>query len=206
MKNSEEIIVLMRFGEALKTVERAGWTLASINSERCESVAEHSYGSVISAILISQYLLGSGSDINIEKIAIMAAFHDIQESVTGDIARTAENMQDQDFLRKKEQLEKTTATRILQREFTDRFLNIWNEYIDGSTLEARVVRGADILDMVLHARQLELSSCDPRKLDQFYQSSMVIIESLKIGIITEIFNVLFKEHNESLRDFNIQNT
>ncbi|TFG34892.1 HD domain-containing protein [Candidatus Thorarchaeota archaeon] len=200
MTDIEYIIKLMYQGEDLKTLERSGWIIAGISSTRNESVAEHSYGCILSSILISQHLLEVGHNIDFEKIVIMAALHDIQESKTGDIPRTPENEQNPEFIRRKEESEKEAAKEILNHfeNSFNRFIRIWNEYSEGISLESRVVRGADMLDMILHARKLELFGNDPEKLDQFYQSGKTIIDSLNIMVITQIFDILFQEHREAM--------
>lgn len=200
MNDAEEIIQFIRFGEELKVLERTGWALTGIAVRRLESVAEHSYGVVLTSMFISQYLFGRGYDINIEKILTMATLHDIQESITGDIPRTKENEQNLEFKEKKENAERKAIEEIFQDSSNSyqHFVIVWYEFLEGKTQEARIVRAADILDMLLHARNLEISN-NPQKLDQFFVSSRPIIESLGIDIVTEIFNILYQEHLQSMK-------
>lgn len=200
MNDLEDIIKFMYFGEALKTVERSGWSIAGILSTRNESVAEHSYSTIITSILLSQYLRKANYNIDSEKIIIMAAIHDIHESITGDIPRTPENEKNREFKKIKEETEKQAAKEIFHifEDSLMRFSHLWYEYSEGFTLEARVVRGADILDMILHARNLELLGYSPQQLDQFFQSSKASVESLNIELVTQIFDIFLKEHQEMM--------
>ena len=203
MKDAEEIVTIMTNGELLKTLERTGWNLAGISTSRKESVAEHSYGVVLTALLLSQHLQYTRINIDIEKILIMAILHDIQESITGDIPRTIENEQNCEFMQRKRQLEKEAIHRILDvaNGLYSRFIDLWEEYSEGKSLESRIVRGADILDMILHARKLESSTYEHQKLDQFYQSSQNLVQSLDLSIVSDIFEQLLREHRNDARTF-----
>jgi len=201
MIDAEEIITLMTNVELLKILERTGWNLAGISTSRKESVAEHSYGVILTALLISHHLQYKGVNIDLEKILIMAILHDIQESITGDIPRTQENEQNCEFMQRKRELERGAIHRILDvaNGQYDHFIDLWEEYSEGKSLESRIVRGADILDMILHARKLEISINDPRKLDQFYQSGQKLVQSLDVSIVSDIFEKLLQEHRNHAR-------
>ena len=190
------MIELIRQGEKLKKTNRAGWILSGVVSNRPESVAEHSYGSILTAITIAQHVKSDKMEINIEKVTIMAALHDLPESITGDIARTAEFEKDRALVRKKALDEQIAIKRIIEPmgDSFQNLLTIWIEFDKGESLESRVVKGADIIDMLVHARSLEDSGESPAKLDQFFKSSRTLIESLDIPIVTEIYNKLLQEH------------
>ena len=201
MIQAEMIIELIRHGESLKSINRSGWTLAGVESERKESVAEHSYGSILSAIIIAQQLISNETDINIETVVLMAALHDLPESITGDIARTKTFVEDKELVRTKERAEKHAIRSIFEpmgKSF-ENLLHIWNEFNLGESLEARVVKGADIIDMLIHARSLEESGVSPQSLHQFFISSRSLIDSVAIEIVTEIYNTLYHEHQQEAR-------
>ncbi len=201
MNQAEMIIELIRRGESLKSIDRSGWALAGVESERIESVAEHSYGSILSAIIIAQQLISNGTDINLETVVLMAALHDLPESITGDIARTKAFVEDKQQVRAKELAEKHAIKSIFEPlgNSFENLLNIWDEFNLGKSLEARVVKGADIIDMLVHARSLEESGASPQSLHQFFISSRALIDSVAIEIVTEIYNTLFHEHQQKAR-------
>jgi len=201
MIQTKMIIELIRRGESLKSIDRSGWVLSGIESERIESVAEHSYGSILSAIIITQQLISDKIDINLEKVVLMAALHDLPESITGDIARTEAFVEDKEQVRTKELAEKHAIKSIFDpmgKSF-ENLLHIWNEFNLGESIEARVVKGADIIDMLIHARSLEESGASPQSLHQFFISSRALIDSVAIEIVTEIYNTLFHEHQQKAR-------
>jgi len=202
---TEKIIGLLKHGESLKNIDRTGWILSGAKSERIESVAEHSYGSIISSITIAQSMKSTNSTINIEKVVIMATLHDLPESITGDIARTEEFLENQESIRAKEFAEKNAIEYMFKPlgAHFEELRHIWNEFNLGESLESQIVKGADVIDMLLHARNLEKSGASPQTLHQFFKSSKPIIESLDIEIVTEIYKILYQEHELEARTQNI---
>ncbi len=194
----ENIIKLIQHGELLKNMTRSGWGLSGIESEKIESVAEHSYGSILSAIAITQQMISNDIEIDIAKVVLMAALHDLPESITGDIARTEAFMKDTKLVRAKELAEKNAIKSIFEPmgESFENLLHIWNEFNLGESLESRVVKGADIIDMLIHARSLEESGVSPQSLHQFFISSRALIDSVAIEIVSEIYDTLCQEHQQ----------
>src|SRR5574340_1404351 len=87
----------------LKRVPRKGWK-SKVGIEHPESVADHTYGTALMAMVFSDV-----HNLDTEKILKMALLHDLAESVTGDFMpgaistenkRTAENEAMQEILTK----------------------------------------------------------------------------------------------------------
>src|SRR3989338_6664055 len=68
---------------ALKRLKRTGWQI--LGGENTESVAEHSF-----MVAVIAYVMAADSNVNLEKILIMALFHDFEESRTGDVYKLAD--------------------------------------------------------------------------------------------------------------------
>jgi putative hydrolase of HD superfamily len=191
-----KIIDLIRHGESLKTITRTGWILAGVESEKIESVAEHSYGCIFIAIIIANHLKTERVEIDLGKVALLAALHDLPESITGDIARTKEFLEDGGLVEAKKSVEKSAIATIF-RPLGKSCLNLrryWNEFDTQDTIEALIVKSADILDMLIHARQLEESGIAPESLHQFFETSKKTIEKIDIEIVAAIYDELFNEH------------
>ena len=70
------------FTTNLKNVIRSGWKQWNVKRERLESIAEHVYGTIMLAIAIeSEYKY----NVDIKKIALMLAIHELEEIVISDI-------------------------------------------------------------------------------------------------------------------------
>jgi putative hydrolase of HD superfamily len=200
MTDAEKVINLIRYGESLKNIDRTGWILAGIESKKIESVAEHSYGCAFTAIIIANQLKAEGIIINLGKVALLAVLHDIPEAITGDIARTREFAENEELVNAKKIAEKDAIAAIFEpTENSYRSLHrYWNEFDAQNSAEAIIVKAADCIDMLIHARKLEDSGISPELLHQFFDTSQKIIKDIGLEIVIGIFNKLFAEHNAML--------
>lgn len=66
----------------LKDVVRSGWKVWHVKRERLESVAEHVYGTQMLAIAMWS---GYGYDLDLAKVIMMLATHELEEMMIGDV-------------------------------------------------------------------------------------------------------------------------
>src|SRR6185312_5046219 len=85
--------------QRLKRLDRTGWTLRG-QANGTESVAAHSFGVSVTAMMLADRLLARGVAVNIERLLRMALLHDWSEARVGDMPRTA-NAYFGDLVRKK---------------------------------------------------------------------------------------------------------
>lgn len=196
MNISQEIIGLAKQGETLKRLGRTGWALAGVDRFRQESVGEHSYGTILISLLISKALVHQGEQVDLSTVATMATLHDISESMTSDIPRTAVDLGGTQLQEGKKVAEKKAIQFISKKSefFGKWFIDILNDMEEKSSTEARIVLGADIIDMLVHAVSLETSGVSPEILNQFFISSHTSLRDLKISIVEDMFWDLYKEH------------
>lgn len=82
MKNEEEVIKYYVLCNRLKDIVRTGWKEWNVKRERVESVAEHIFGVQMLAIaMYSQFKY----DIDILKVIMMLAVHELEEIYIGDL-------------------------------------------------------------------------------------------------------------------------
>ena len=193
---SEEIITLAKRAEALKRLARTGWAVAGLNTFREESIAEHSFGVSLLALLLARSLAQDGEKVDVQKAVLMAVIHDLPESEISDIPHTAILAGGKAMSEAKKTTEENVAASILSED--EGLLRSWREFDEQDVIESRIVRGADIIDMLQHALALEASGASAKMLDSFFQSSKPIIESLQIPLINEIFTTLVEEHQANL--------
>ena len=129
----------------LKRLYRQGWLKRGLPAELCESVAEHSFGTALLALLV----LGKGGPGGIDgpRAALLALVHEMGESYAGDIT-PVDGVSKED----KRELERRAIERALAgHPDADWLLGLWEEFEDGSSPEARFVRELDRLEMGLQA-------------------------------------------------------
>ena len=198
MKVKAEIIELAMKGEILKKIGRSGWTLAGVDCARQESVGEHTFGTIFLSLMISKVLLSQGEKLDISKVLSMAIIHDLPESMTSDIPRTAAELGGDSFLSGKIEAEKESIQMLAEKSpfFGEWFTTLWRDIEERNTMEARIVGGADIIDMLVHAISLETSGVSPEILDQFFVKTREIVKRLGLRIVDDVFWELYKKHLE----------
>jgi hypothetical protein len=69
-----------------------------------------------------------------------------------------------------------------------------------SSIEARVVISADILDMLIHAIALERAGVSPKILADFFKSSKPRLVKLELATALDIYDALLSQHEENIKD------
>jgi putative hydrolase of HD superfamily len=136
----------------LKNIPRIGWQFRGIKN--CESVADHCYRVSLLAMLLADILVEQGVRLNAEKVMRIALLHEIAEARVTDIPAVSLGYIPAEV---KSQAEQKAAEAMLNPfgALGERYLALWEEFEQRSTLEARVVRTADKLEMLIQAYQYE---------------------------------------------------
>ncbi|WMV36433.1 hypothetical protein MTR67_029818 [Solanum verrucosum] len=145
----------------LKTTKREGWVRRGVNNP--ESIADHMYRMGVMA-LIAADLPGVDRD----KCVKMAIVHDIAEAIVGDITPADGIPKDEKSRRERAALEdmcKLLGGGSRAKEISD----LWMEYEENSSLEAKVVKDFDKVEMILQA--LEYENEQGKDLEEFFQST-----------------------------------
>ncbi|MBN1665833.1 MAG: HD domain-containing protein [Anaerolineales bacterium] len=146
----------------LKQLYRRGWLLRGIPPERCESVAEHSWGvAMLSMLLAGEHDPG----LDLLKVLRMALIHDLGEVYAGDIVPGEAVSPAEKHARELDSLQHFLAGLPNAEDY----LQLWLEFEAGDSLEARFVRQIDKLEMALQASVYEHQAL--ADLAVFYQSA-----------------------------------
>jgi putative hydrolase of HD superfamily len=125
--------------DPLSDLPRTGWLLRGVRP--CESLADHSYGVALVAMLLVDALRSEGAEIDGELTLRMALVHDAAEAKTGDVPMPQKTPAMNAALHALEgELVKTLLPAALQET--------WRAVEAGDSLEARVVKAADKLQMM----------------------------------------------------------
>ncbi len=127
----------------LKQLYRQGWLRRGVPPQRCESIAEHSFG----VALLALWLAADQPGLDAARVLRMALIHDIGEVYAGDIIPS-----DGVSEAEKHRLEAEAVRRILSWLPDGQvYLELWDEFEAGASPEARFVRQIDRLEMGLQA-------------------------------------------------------
>ncbi|MBS3795238.1 MAG: HD family hydrolase [Candidatus Thorarchaeota archaeon] len=200
---AKEITNLLLKCNTLKNIERSGWALEGITNIASESVAEHSWGTANIALVLALLEHNQGKSLDISKVLTMAIVHDLPESLISDIPSKAIVREEEDFLEAKQDLEKKAFEEIIssfsEKKIRRRLRKAWQEYVICQTQEAKIVRAADILDMIVQARSFENSGIPPPLLETFFTISQDVLSSLTLDSAMSIFDELLKGHKDLIR-------
>jgi putative hydrolase of HD superfamily len=154
--------------QRLKCLERTGWTLRGLPNGT-ESVAAHSFGVAITAMMLADEIKARGLDLDIERVLRMALLHDWAEARVGDMPRTATNYFGATARKKAEALAFADIIRGLGAA-EPAFETLYQDYEQRDSLEARLVKAADVIDLLVEAYALEHAGA--RGLDEFWEVAL----------------------------------
>jgi len=137
----------------LKNTIRAGWQVWDVDTDRFESVAEHIYGTQMLALAInSEFGLG----LDMARVAIMLAIHELGECIIGDIPVVGGEISRAE----KQKLEMEAVEKILGglRNSTD-IKKLILEYEERKTKESKFTHMVDKLECDFQCKYYEEKGC-----------------------------------------------
>lgn len=173
IKTMELLELFHKLGD-LKTIKRAG--IVRMGVPNAESIADHSFRVAIIAMFFSDYL----KDIDCQKLIKMALIHDIPETICGDITP-----HDGISLEEKKKIEKIALAELLSKiPNKDEYIDLWHEYDEGKSHEAKIVQNIDKLEMVIQAGEYQQQYPD-KDLTEFFTYGDLKITVPEIRVIFE---------------------
>ncbi len=151
MFDPDAILDLLRHADRLEALPRTGWVVSRVANP--ESVAAHAYGVVLTTLTLCDAIRARPEPppLDVGRALSIATLHDIAESLITDIPSPVKRRIGAKAVLDAER----EAARELLLPLSPRYVELWEEYADGQTLEARVVKAADRLQMMIKALQYE---------------------------------------------------
>ena len=183
--------------QRLKRLDRTGWILRGLPNGT-ESVGAHSFGVAVTAMLLADELLDQGVAIDVEKVLRIALLHDWAEARVGDMPRTATLYFGADARREAES--DALADIVSQLKASSRYLELYGEYEHRESVEAKLVKAADVLDLLVQVLALERAGA--RGLDEFWEVTKepnFQLDGLAKEVVDELVNSILKARSEVVR-------
>jgi putative hydrolase of HD superfamily len=183
--------------ERLKRLDRTGWVLRGFPNGT-ESVAAHSFGVSVTAMLLADELLRQGVRVDVEKVLRLALLHDWAEARVGDMPRTATMYFGKEARKQAETAAFHDLTAAIDQH-EGRYASLYHEYEERNTLEARLVKAADVIDLLVEALALERAG--GRGLDEFWEvaeNPQLQLEGAAKQLVEDLLHSLLKARAEIL--------
>lgn len=164
----------------LKKLPRTGWLLRGIPNP--ESVADHSYRVSLITLILADSLRDRGFEIDVEKALKISILHDLGEGKITDLPLEAQRYVDKKKAEKKAMMELLLG---LNRGLE--YYRLFEEYAEESSIEGKLVKFADKLEMLIQAREYEKSGFGG--LDEFWG----VLKYLKASEFYPYFKELLEE-------------
>ncbi len=158
----------------LKQLYRQGWLRVGLSKERCESVAEHSFGMALLCLFLADSYFPEADASKVVRIALL---HDLGEAYVGDITPHDKVSREEKLQREQQAVERILAKLPLGAEY----LELWQEYEHGTSFEARLVRQVDRLEMGLQAAIYEHQGAGD--LSEFFASVHKALETPELKTV-----------------------
>ncbi|HET6978084.1 MAG TPA: HD family hydrolase [Pyrinomonadaceae bacterium] len=186
----ETLIELQR----LKRLDRTGWTLRGLPNGT-ESVASHSFGVSVTAMLLADRLVAAGVSVDPEKVLRIALLHDWAEVRVGDMPRTATLYFGSEARKQAETAAFMDVVEPVDADGT--YAKLYHDYEQRESLEARLVKAADVLDLLIQVFALERAGA--RGLDEFWEVAEkpnFNLDGAAEQIVQELLDSILKARSE----------
>jgi len=149
----------------LKSLPRTGWLIHGIKNG--ESIADHCYRMTLLSMLLADTLVAKGMKLDTEKVMRLSLLHEIAEARIGDIPFTVLTYIPEEV---KETGERKAVTSMLEKfgSIGKWYQELWEEFEQNETIEAKLVRAADKLELMIQV--LEYEKLGYQSLNQFWEN------------------------------------
>ncbi len=154
----------------LKRLFRQGWLKRGISESACESVADHSFG--LSTLVL--FLALEDGTLDVAKAVLMALVHELGEVWAGDITPDEGVSKEEKHQRELASLDKV----IHGLGGADYIRELWNEFEEGVSKEALLVKQADRLEMGFQAALYQAEGSD--RMPEFFQSAQKALRDSRL--------------------------
>ena len=154
--------------QRLKRLDRTGWVLRGL-PPGAESVAAHSYGVALTAMLLADECASRGAEVDVARVLRLALLHDLQETRTGDMPRTMADYYGAEARRAAERAAFDDIVRGAGAARAARYGELHEDYETRASVEARLVKAADVIDLLAQALAFERAGA--RGLEEFWEGA-----------------------------------
>jgi len=166
-----------------KELPRQGFIALGFKRNEADSVAAHSWTTAMLTYFLASEMnksLPAGKQVNIDKAIKMALFHDMAETIVGDVGTFVKGMAKGAFAQvEKEGLKWLVRGLPTEEEIT----SLVDEYSQRKTLEARLVKVADNLDALAQTKGVPASQSALKYFKEIYHITKIPFHKTAVEMI-----------------------
>jgi putative hydrolases of HD superfamily len=148
-KNLKKILNVFLTLQWAKELPRQGFIALGFKRNEADSVAAHSWTTAMLTYFLASEMKKNGQKIDVDKAVKMALFHDMAETIVGDVGTFVKGMAKGAFAPIEEEGPKHLVKELPQSE---EIISLVTEYMERKTPEARLCKVADNLDALAQAK------------------------------------------------------
>ncbi|KAI3386291.1 hypothetical protein SNEBB_007632 [Seison nebaliae] len=191
---SDILEFLLVIGQTKRTL-RSGWIHSHVY-DNVETISSHMYRMTLMTLT-----LDNPKGIDMTKCMKMAVVHDLAECLTGDLI-PADHIKKEEKHRREFKSFQDIISLIPNEDIRINIFDIWQEYENQSTAEAKYVKELDVMDMIVQA--FEYEQIDKQiSLEHFFKNTENKIKSENLKEIDDEIRS-FRQHdnveNRSLKN------
>ncbi|EGW34360.1 uncharacterized protein SPAPADRAFT_149136 [Spathaspora passalidarum NRRL Y-27907] len=188
------ILAFIQILRLLKTQKRTGWIACGVPAFDTESIADHMYRMSIISMLVPH--------VNTDKCVKIAVVHDIAETLVGDITPFCGISKEEKHRRELATIEfLSEIIKPYNEPFSYEIKELWLDYEEIRTPEARYVKDIDKYEMIETAWEYEQQFGLTYDLSQFYTARAAI----KTPEISELCDEVIRRRNELVKKLEKEN-
>jgi len=158
--NEKDFLEFAKIIGKLKKTLRTGWKIRGIRNP--ESVADHIFRTIVLGMIIADI-----RKLKKEKILKMLILHDLEESITGDIP----TLEKEKMSKKNKEIGERAMKSVLSKlplGLRKEYFNLWKEFEEGKTKEAKFCRDIDILEMIIQIFEYKKEQASRKKVLEIF--------------------------------------
>jgi 5'-deoxynucleotidase YfbR-like HD superfamily hydrolase len=182
----DALLAFFHLSERLKGELRHSW----LSTSRQESVAEHSWRMSLIVMMMAPML---GEPVDLLKALKMALLHDLPEALAGDVPVFA--YQEEGGPEARLELERQAMLTILRgapEPMATEFFDLWMEFEQQDSVEAKLVKAADKLEVQIQHNEAHLASWE-------HHEKLMVFEERWLAKYC-MFNPVLRELAEAVKD------
>ena len=163
-----------------KELPRQGFIALGFKRNEADSVAAHSWTTAMLTYFLASELKKNGQKIDVDKAIKMALFHDMAETIVGDVGTFVKGMAKGAFVKIEEEGLKWLVRDLpTEKEIT----SLVKEYSQRKTLEARLVKVADNLDALAQAKGVPAAQSALKYFKEIYHITKIPFHKTAVEMI-----------------------